>query len=180
MSKTVVLVGCRGAGKTTAAASLAQALQGDWVDMDDLVQVHLGGRTAADVFESPDLGEPAWREAECDVLQTLLKHLPRVIASGGGVVTTARAVAMLDAARQRGEVFVVWLRVSPEAATQRLVRDAGHRPSLTPGGDAASEAAAVTVARAPLYQQVADAVVDADQAPDMVVRALVSALNASP
>jgi shikimate kinase len=171
----MVLVGPRGAGKTTAAAALATALHGDWVDMDDLVQANLGDRTAGEVFGDPDLGERAWRAAECAVLETLLQDPPRVIAAGGGLVTTAKALDMLDAARARGEVRVLWLQVSPEAATQRLRRDAADRPALTPAGDVAAEAAALTLARAPLYAKVADAIVDADQAPDAVVRDLVAA-----
>ena len=75
----VVLIGARGAGKSTVAAGLGL----DWVDMDMLVRDQLGFETAAEAFQQ--VGEPLWRRTEAHVLEALLRDGPPVIAAGGGV-----------------------------------------------------------------------------------------------
>lgn len=166
MTKRVLFIGARAAGKSTVAAALGF----DWVDMDAVVRQRLGFESTAEAFTRA--GEPAWRAAEGDVLEALLSDGPPVIAAGGGVGCDTRTGALIAAARDEGQLHVIWLRTSPEEAQRRLEHGAGDRPALTDVRDAALEAAQVMAARAPFYNVLADAVIDADGPPEQVTAAV--------
>ncbi|HEX6986748.1 MAG TPA: shikimate kinase, partial [Planctomycetaceae bacterium] len=84
-----------------------------------------------------------------------------------------------EAVRRSGPV--VYLRVSPETAEQRIAGDATtaeRRPALT-GLPPRSEIEAVMAAREPLYRECATVTLDADDRPvDDLVRAVLNALPA--
>jgi len=166
VTKRVLLIGARAAGKSTVAATLGF----DWVDMDTVVRQRLGFKSTAEAFTAA--GEPAWRAAEGDVLAALLSDGPPVIAAGGGVGCDTRTGEMIAAARDEGQLLVIWLRTSTEEAQRRLEHGAGDRPALTAVGDAALEAAQVMAVRAPFYEVLADAVINADGLPEQVTAAV--------
>jgi shikimate kinase/3-dehydroquinate synthase len=118
--RSLVLIGFMGAGKTTAARALAEALGVEAVDTDELVERELG-MPVAQVFETR--GEAAFREAEERVAGELLEaqDAPPVVALGGGALGSERVRAAL--ARH----IAVLLEVDPEHAWER-VRAAGERP----------------------------------------------------
>ncbi|HEU0087639.1 MAG TPA: shikimate kinase, partial [Pseudonocardiaceae bacterium] len=86
----VVLVGPPGAGKSTIGALLAERLDTDFVDVDELI-VARTGRSISDIFTSD--GEPVFRELEqAEVVQALARHRG-VLALGGGAVLAERTRA---------------------------------------------------------------------------------------
>ena len=81
----LVLVGMMGSGKTTVGKKVARLLDRPFVDADAALEQRTG-RTVAEWFAE---GEPAFRQAESDLLADLLTAAePTVIAAGGGVVVT--------------------------------------------------------------------------------------------
>ncbi len=69
-------------------------------------------------------GAPGFRARELDALRALAADAPLVVASGGGVVETPAATALL---RERG--LVVWLDAPWEVLRRRLeAADAPQRP----------------------------------------------------
>ncbi len=148
----VVLVGLMGVGKSTVGRRLAKELQRPFADVDEQVELR-AGRTIPGIFS--DGGEPEFRAIEAEVLADLLaRPAPLVLAAGGGVVTTpANRAALADAG-----AFVVWLRASTEFLAART--DPTHRPLLA--GDAAGTLTRLLAERSPLYELVADAVVDVE------------------
>jgi len=94
--KSVVLVGMRGAGKTSLGEAAAKALGWQFVDLDRWYEAK-SGRTIASLVEAE--GWPAFRREELNTLQTVLGECPErtVIACGGGIVETPAALAVLEA-----------------------------------------------------------------------------------
>ena len=151
----LALVGTRGSGKSTVGRILAERLARPFVDADVEFERKFG-RTIASIFAEE--GEPAFRDREERVLAELTTSRPGVIlATGGGVVLRE---ANREALRSFGRV--VWLRADPDVVSSRLRADRlelDRRPALTPAGTLA-ELAAVLEARSPLYEAVADLIVE--------------------
>lgn len=148
----VVLVGLMGVGKSTVGRRLAKELARPFADVDEQVELR-AGLAIPRIFE--ERGEPAFRALEADVLADLLHRAePLVLAAGGGVVAAPANRAALAASG----AYVVWLRASADFLASRA--DPTHRPLLS--GDAAATLARLQVERDPLYEQVADVVVDVE------------------
>lgn len=162
----VVLIGMMGTGKTTVGRLLAERLGRPLVDSDAMIERQTG-RTVREIFEAD--GEPAFRVLETAALvEALAVPTPLVIAAAGGVVLSAENRAALRAA----DAVVVWLRAEPAVLAGR-VGAADHRPLLD--RDAELSLRRLLEARAPLYAEVADVVVDASLLPATVVEAVVGA-----
>jgi shikimate kinase len=164
----VVLVGLRGAGKSTVGARLAIALACPFRDLDRDVEALANEPLAALLARD----EPAFRALEARALEGALAVGPVVIATGGGVVLREENRAVLRRA------LVVWLRASPEVCAARVAQDPRPRPPLAPGGPLA-EARALLAARGSLYEEVSRGglVVDADGSPAEVVARILDALR---
>lgn len=153
----IVLIGYRGAGKSTVARLLALRLGWPWVDAD--VEIELkAGKSIAAVFA--DDGEEAFRDLESQVLAELLGRDGLVVAAGGGAVLREANRRRLQA---RGRV--VWLRAAPDTLLRRVGGDAttaGRRPKLTTAGGPA-EVERLLAQRVPLYQQCAELSLDTER-----------------
>ncbi|MEO7108958.1 MAG: iron-containing alcohol dehydrogenase, partial [Polyangiaceae bacterium] len=87
--KTIVLSGFMATGKSTVARALAARLGLPLVDTDDEL-AKATGKTIPDLWKSD--GEAAFRAREVELVRALLStDTPRVIAFGGGTVTSREA-----------------------------------------------------------------------------------------
>lgn len=168
--RAVVLVGGRGAGKTTVGRLLAERVNLPFWDADCEIEAQTG-RTIAEIFA--ESGEPGFRDVEEQVLETLCREHPRsVLATGGGAVLRSSSRR-----RIRDHGLVVWLRARPEELARRIAHDdatAHARPPLTQAG-VIDEIEHVLAERAALYAEVANFAVDAtDAAPEDVANAIVA------
>ena len=142
-----------GTGKTTVSRIAAERLGRTLYDSDLIIEARTG-RTVREIFQTD--GEPAFRELESQVLlEALAIEHPVVIAAAGGVVLSEQNRLAL----QQSPARVVWLCASPETLLER-VRSGSHRPLLD--GDPAATLRQMHDLRAPLYRQVADAIVSVD------------------
>lgn len=143
-----------GSGKTTTARAVAQRLGWRFVDSDEQV-VARTGRTVEEIWKAE--GEAGFRNLETRALAEALAAAadsPAVIAAAGGVVLDPRNREVLLA-----HPPVVWLRASLDTLAARVGTGSG-RPLLA--GGARQALARLMDERYPLYEQVADAVVDVD------------------
>lgn len=150
--RPIALVGLTGSGKSTVGRRVATRLERPFLDVDDEL-VRRSGRTIREWFAED--GEAGFRAAEADLVAELLVDPgPAVIAAGGGAILTT---ATRDLLAERA--LVVWLRAGVPFLLSRLSRQ-GHRPLL----DDDPEATLTRMAeeRSPLYQEVADIVVDVE------------------
>lgn len=148
----LLLVGMMGSGKTTVGRLLAERLGWRYVDSDEEVEAATG-QTVAQLFEEG--GEEGFRAAETAALVgALADDGPVVVAVAGGAVLDP---ANRDLLRRSGTV--VWLRARPETLAGR-VGSGAHRPLLA--GSPAETVVRLDASRRPLYEHVADLVVDVD------------------
>jgi shikimate kinase / 3-dehydroquinate synthase len=146
----LVLIGFMGAGKSSVAGQLAEALGVRALDSDDLLEQRLGHPPARE-FELH--GERGFRAKEQELVCELLAGAgPRdVVALGGGSVTSEAVRAALQAHR------TVLLDVGPELAWQRIQAEGnGAERPLARDRDSFT---ALYAERRPLYEGLADAIV---------------------
>ena len=167
----IILIGYRGSGKTTVGRLLAEQLWKTFVDVDDEICARFDNRTIADIFENE--GERAYRDVECDVAVDLCSRDDHVIGLGGGTLGEVRARQAVEAA----DAVRVYLRCDPETLLERISADnrsAATRPNLTKLGGGIEEINAMLAKRQPIYEAVADVVLDAsDMTPPRIVEELV-------
>ncbi len=161
---TLVLLGARGAGKTTVGRRVATRSGRPFVDLDAEV-TRVTGRTAADWIQNS--GWDAFRDIESQLLERVLARRGIVLATGGGVVDSG---VSRDLLRDHG--FTVYLEVDPHIAAERVARDPTPRPLAPGASDAHEEAAMLITRRASAWLALADAEVDAGRSVDEVVRAV--------
>ena len=154
-----VLIGLRGSGKTTLGRLLAARRAVPFVDLDDRTVASAGHASVSAMFR--DVGEPAFRRAECAALEAALERdapAGSVIALGGGTPTAPGARALLEAARDAGRIRIVLLEAPPAVLGARLAVAPGDRPLLV-GADFAEEAEILAARRMPAYRALAQAAV---------------------
>jgi len=141
----IVLVGIPGAGKSTVARALAARLQWPFVDVDDEIAAR-EQMSVRDIFATR--GEAHFRALEREATERLaLAEAPAVVAPGGGWITVPGLVELV-----RPPARLIWLRVSPERALERLGKGVEARPLLS-GRDPLAALTAILTAREAFYLQ---------------------------
>jgi shikimate kinase len=118
-SRSVVLIGMMGAGKSSIGRRLASRLGLPFVDADSEIET-AAGMTIAEIFASH--GEPYFRAGEARVIARLLNHGPQVLATGGGAIMDLRT---RDLIQIKG--ISVWLKADLDVLVKRTKRR-GERP----------------------------------------------------
>lgn len=169
LSKTLVLVGLMGAGKTAVGNLLAQRLGVPFLDSDQEI-VRAANMSIAEIFERD--GEPFFRAKETQVLERLLKGPPCVLSTGGGAYLSAENRELIS---QFG--VAIWLQADLNLLWDR-VKHKDTRPLLRVPNPKA-KLRELYEARLPFYRQAEIAVkaergLSLEQMTDKVVRALLA------
>jgi len=174
----MLLIGLRGAGKSTLGAAVADRLNQPFVELDQVTLTQLGASSVAEVWRTH--GETVFRQAEVDALRQALRRDGQVIAAGGGAPTAPGAEKLIKNAQRDRRALVIYLRAEPAELRRRLQRDekSEDRPSLT-GADPIDEIERVFAQRDALYRDLANKTLPVDARPDDVLDRLESLGRAS-
>lgn len=148
-SGNLILVGMMGSGKTTMGRALARHLGKEFVDSDEEI-IKRTGVTVSHIFDIE--GEAGFRLRETAALRDLVGRDNTVLATGGGAVLAEENRTMLQ---ENG--IVIYLKANANDLWQRTRHDR-NRPLLQTG-DPLEKLTELFRQRDPLYQQVADIVV---------------------
>jgi shikimate kinase len=165
-SRSLVLVGMMGAGKSSIGRRLAARLEIPFVDADAEIE-RAAGMTISDIFAKH--GESSFRSGEARVIARLLDAGPQVLATGGGAFMNAETRVLIG---QKG--ISIWLNADFDILMRRI-RRRNDRPLLN------TESPADTLQRLieeryPVYQ-LADATVHSRDVPhDTIVDEILSAV----
>lgn len=142
-SRTVVLLGLRGAGKSTLGPKAAEAADARFVELDAVVESR-AGLPLREIFAVH--GETYYRTLEHEALVAIVEGGERtIVAAGGGIVLNPDTLALL-----RARCVTVWLKATPEHHWSR-VADQGDRRPFEVRTDARSALRALLRRRNPLY-----------------------------
>jgi shikimate kinase len=166
-SRSVVLVGMMGAGKSSVGRRLAGRLGLPFVDADTEIE-KAAGMSIPEIFSNH--GEPYFRAGEARVIARLLEGGPQVLATGGGAFMNAETRAAI-----RSSGVSVWLRASVDVLARRIKRRT-DRPLLK-GGDPTATLRRLIDERYPVYAE-ADLTVESREVPhDTIVDEIVEGLR---
>jgi shikimate kinase len=149
----LVLVGLMGAGKTTVGKALARKTGWRFVDTDHEIELRTGVGIPV-IFDIE--GEQGFRQREARAVAEILADERIIAATGGGAVLLREN---RDLMRKRG--IVCYLKATPRTLFQRTRGDR-TRPLLQVP-DPMSRLADLLDARGPLYEEVADIVIDVEK-----------------
>ena len=150
--RNIFLVGPMGAGKSTIGRHLADELHLDFYDSDQEIE----RRSGADIAWIFDLeGEDGFRAREENIIKDLRDKQGIGLATGGGSIVTKAVHNRLSA---RG--IVVYLQTTIDKQVARTQRD--KRRPLLQNDDPEQVLRDLADLRNPLYEEVADYVVDTD------------------
>ena len=149
----IVLIGYRGAGKSTVGKVLASRLGRELVSTDHEI-VERAGRSIPEIVAA--YGWERFRDLESAVCRDLAGRDNLVIDTGGGAILRQQNV---DVFKRNGKLF--WLTASVETITSRIGGDT-QRPSLTGTKSFVEEIQEVLRERTPKYQAAADYVLPTD------------------
>ena len=169
-SRTIVLVGLMGAGKSKVGRRLAVRLGLPFFDSDPEIET-AAGETIEEIFANR--GERVFRAGERRVIARLLAQPVHVLATGGGAFMDP---ATRELVARRG--VSLWLRADLDVLVSRVLRRS-NRPLLKQG-DPRTILAELIERRYPLYAG-ADVVVDSGEgSPEATVTRAIAALTACP
>ena len=165
----LILCGMMGAGKTTIGIKIAESTGRRWYDTDGLITDKYG--KISDIFEY--YGESHFRKLETELVKELAQMDDLVISTGGGLVLFKGNNEVLQ---RNGKI--VFLRASLETLAKRLHVD-GTRPLLQTSTESIRDRLArLMKERTPIYEHVADYVVDVDgKTPEEIAQEIVDVVS---
>jgi shikimate kinase len=166
-SRSLVLVGLMGAGKSCIGRKLAARLGLAFLDADQEIE-KAAGLTVEEIFAT--YGEAAFRAGERRVIQRLLEGPVQVLATGGG--------AYMDPATRRRiaeKGIAIWLKADLELLVRRTGRK-GNRPLLQ-RGEPREVLARLMEQRHPIYAEADFTVDSSDAPPDTLVDRILTELE---
>jgi shikimate kinase len=142
-TRSVVLVGMMGAGKSTIGRRLASRLRLPFLDADTEIEAAHAGMTIPEIFATH--GEPYFRDGEARVIARLLDNGPVILATGGGAF-------LREETRNRisDKAVSIWLKAEADIIMRRVKRRA-DRPVLKTA-DPAGTVERLIGEREPFYQ----------------------------
>lgn len=165
----LLLTGFMGSGKSHIGQQVSLSMGGDlaFIDLDEVI-AQRAGKNITQIFAAE--GEAGFRDLE---RQCLLEQLhasgSAIIATGGGALVQPGAAEAVQAAG----ALVIYLDAPFATVMNRIGADT-ERPLLQSG---LLQAKALYELRRPLYEEVADLTVQADQQANLIVETILSAFE---
>ena len=169
-SRSIVLVGMPGCGKSAIGRRLAPRLDLPFVDADEEIE-QAAGKSIKEIFA--DHGEAYFRDGERRVITRLLASGPQVLATGGGAM-------MLEETREniRRAGVTIWVKADLPVLVRRVSKRS-NRP-LFEGRDPETVMKELMEARYPIFATADIAVESRDVPHDVIVEEIIETLAASP
>ena len=167
ITKTIVLVGLMGAGKTTIGRRLAKRLGLDFVDSDFEIE-KAAQMSVSEIFEN--YGEDDFRAGERRVIARLMGGPTKIIATGGGAFVNAETRTLI-----KEKSISIWLDATLDILVERTARR-DTRPLLQVDNPR-SVLESLMDERAPIYGQADLKVQSCDGPHEVVVDSIIEKLT---
>ena len=167
-TRSIVLVGMMGAGKSTIGRRLSVRLRLPFLDADSEIELAHAGMTIPEIFAA--YGEPYFRDGEARVIARLLDSGPSVLGTGGGAFMREETRH-----RIRDKAVSIWLKADADIIMKRVKRRA-DRPLLQTA-DPAATVGRLIEEREPVYQNADITIWSRDVPHEKIVDECIEALH---
>ncbi|MEK9283650.1 MULTISPECIES: shikimate kinase [unclassified Bradyrhizobium] len=167
-TRSLVLVGMMGVGKSTIGRRLAARLKLPFIDADTEIEA-AAGMTIPEIFERH--GEPHFRDGEARVIARLLDGGPLVLATGGGAFMREETRTRIAA-----KAVSIWLKADHDVIMRRVRRRA-DRPLLQTA-DPEGTVTRLLTEREPVYRNADITIASRDVPHDKIVEECIETLRA--
>ncbi len=159
IAKNIILIGFTSSGKSTVGQALAAALGYDFEDLDRVLEQQYTAEsgetgTCREIFIRH--GREIFTEYEHKALLSLQNRQHLVLSTGGATPLQERNQGVLN-----NLGYIVYLQASPEVAYQRMA--VKGLPAYLRDDPTLANLQRVWRERHPVYERVADVVIDVDQ-----------------
>ena len=121
LSKSIVLIGLMGSGKSAIGKMLSERMGVPLSDTDKIIEKEVG-RTIDEIFN--DHGEKYFRQVEENVVGRLLDETAHVISTGGGSILSSKTRNAI-----KSKSFSIWVQCNVNVISNRI-QDQEKRPLL--------------------------------------------------
>jgi len=167
-TRSIVMIGLMGCGKTSVGRRTAHQLGLPFVDADEAIE-QAAGKTIKEIFD--DHGEAYFRDGERRVIARLLRSPPQVLATGGGAYLNPETRARIA---ETG--VAVWLKAELPVLMRRVMKRT-NRPLLRSADPEAVMRNFMEV-RYPIYAEAPVVVESRDISHDAMAAQVINALAA--
>ena len=166
-TRSVVLIGMMGAGKSTIGRRLSARLRLPFLDADSEIEA-AASMSIPDIFETH--GEPHFRNGEARVIARLLDTGPAVLATGGGAFMREDTRTRIGA-----KAVSIWLKADLDIIMKRVKRRA-DRPLLQTADPAATVGRLISE-REPVYKSADITILSREVPHEKIVDECIDALH---
>ena len=121
LSKSIVLIGLMGSGKSAIGKMLSEKMGVPLSDTDKIIEKEVG-KTIDEIFN--ESGEKYFRQVEEKVLGRLLDKAAHIISTGGGSILSSKTRKAI-----KSKSFSIWVQCNVDIISKRI-RDQEKRPLL--------------------------------------------------
>ena len=121
LSKSVVLIGLMGCGKSSVGKMLSEAIGVPFSDTDNIIEKEVG-KQVYQIFD--DFGEKYFRQVEEKVVERTLRDNPHIISTGGGSVISPKIRELIKI-----KSCSIWIQCDVHMIAKRIFNQ-GNRPLL--------------------------------------------------
>ena len=121
LSKSIVLVGLMGSGKSAIGKILSERIGVPFSDTDKIIEEEVG-KTVYEIFN--DSGEKYFRQVEEEVVGRVLDKAAHIISTGGGSILSSKTRKAI-----KSKSFSIWVQCNVDIISNRI-HDQEKRPLL--------------------------------------------------
>ena len=121
LSKSIVLIGLMGSGKSAVGKMLSEAIEVPFSDTDNLIEKEVG-KKIYQIFD--DYGEGYFRQVEEKVVGKTLEDTAHIISTGGGSIVSPKIRKLIKV-----KSFSIWIQCDLNIIAKRILNQR-NRPLL--------------------------------------------------
>ena len=121
LSKSIVLIGLMGSGKSVIGRMLSDKIGVPLSDTDRIIEKEVG-KKVYQIFD--DRGERYFRQVEEEVVGRVLGHYPHIISTGGGAILSSKTRKAI-----KSKSFSIWVQCDVNIISNRILHQE-KRPLL--------------------------------------------------
>ena len=166
LSKSIVLIGLMGSGKSVIGRMLSDKIGVPLSDTDRIIEKEVG-KKVYQIFD--DCGERYFRQVEEEVVGRVLGHYPHIISTGGGAILSSKTRKAI-----KSKSFSIWVQCNVDIISNRI-HDRKKRPLLK-NKNILDTLAKKNKERIKFYRQADSRIVNENSNIEMTVEAIVEEL----